>query len=52
MSDPPADDTVVVGKGRPSTSFLAVISKVVDGGPSPAMTGEAKPKGQQYRSLV
>jgi hypothetical protein len=32
---------VMVGEGRPSTSFLAAISKDVDGGPSPTMTGEA-----------
>jgi hypothetical protein len=32
---------VMVGEGRPSTSFLAVIGKDVDGGPSPAMTDVA-----------
>jgi hypothetical protein len=32
---------------RRTTSFLAVISKDVDGGPSPAMTGKAKPESQQ-----
>jgi hypothetical protein len=47
MGDPPVADTVMVGEGRPSTSFLAVISKDVDGGPSPAMTGKAKPESQQ-----
>ena len=34
---------VMVGEGRPSTSFLAAISKDVDGEPSPTMRGEAKP---------
>jgi hypothetical protein len=33
---------VMVGEDRPSTSFHSVISEVVDGGPSPAMTGEIK----------
>jgi hypothetical protein len=59
VSDPPVDDTVMVGEGRPSTSFFAVISKVVDDGPEPvlarafgptrgpAMTGEAKPASQR-----
>ena len=55
---------VMVGEGRPSTSFLAAISKDVDGGPEPvlgraigptrgpAMTGEAKPESQPFRPLV
>jgi hypothetical protein len=47
MGDPPVAYTVMAGEGRQSASFLAVISKVVDGGPSPAMTGKAKPESQQ-----
>jgi hypothetical protein len=43
---------VMVGEGRPSTSFLAAISKDVDSGPSPARTGKAKlashPMGRWY----
>ena len=40
------------GSGRPSTSFLAVIGKAVDGGPSPAMTGKEEPESEQYRPLA
>ena len=54
----------MVGEGRPSTSFLAAISKDVDGGPEPVlgrafgptrgptMTGEAKPERQPFRPLA
>jgi hypothetical protein len=38
MSRIGATPIVMVGEGRPSTSFLAVIGKDVDGEPSPAMT--------------
>ena len=46
VGEPPDDDTVMVGEGRPSTFFLALISKVVDGGPSPAMTVRAPIRGR------
>jgi hypothetical protein len=42
----------MVGEGRPSMSFLGAITQVVDGGPSPAMTGKAEPKSQPFRLLV
>jgi hypothetical protein len=44
--------TVMVGEGRPSTSFRAAIGEDVDGGPSPAMTRKAWPKSQRHRGLV
>jgi hypothetical protein len=48
----PGRDAVLVGEGRLSTSFLAVIAKDVDGGPSPTMTGTAKPESKPYRRPV
>jgi hypothetical protein len=42
----------MVGEGRPTTSFLAMISRAVDGGSSPAVAGKAKPENQRYRPLV
>jgi hypothetical protein len=41
----------MVGEDRPSTSFLGVINKIVDGGPSPAMTGKAEQKSKPFRPL-
>ena len=43
---------VLVGEGRPSTSFLAAIGKDVDGRPSPTKTGNAGPESQRQRGLV
>jgi hypothetical protein len=42
----------MVGEGPPSTFFLAAISKDVDGGPSPTMTGEAKRESQRFFPLA
>jgi hypothetical protein len=38
----------MAGDGRPSTTFLGATSEVVDGRPSPAMTGESR----SFRRLV
>jgi hypothetical protein len=41
-----------VGEGPPSMSFLAVISKFVDGQCLPTMTEMPKPESQPYRPLA